>query len=86
MATRHGVLHVQDEKEAAAVEHFTDLLGSIDGRDETLNWDRVNLNRQNLSHLEEPFTEKEVKDVIMEMHSEKAPGPDGYIRKFIKVS
>ena len=86
LATRHGVLHVQDEKEAAAVEHFTDLLGSIDGRDETLNWDRVNLNRQNLSHLEEPFTEKEVRDVIMEMHSEKAPGPDGYIRKFIKVS
>jgi hypothetical protein len=82
--TNQGVVHLQADKEKAVVDHFTDLLGSEKSREETLNWDRVNLQRHDLSHLEEPFTEKEVHDVIMEMHSEKAPGPDVYIGRFFK--
>ena len=60
------------------------MLGNAIGREETINWDRVNLTRQDLSHLEEPFSEQEVKEAIMELHSEKAPGPDGFIEKFFK--
>jgi hypothetical protein len=86
LVTRQGVAHVQQEKEAAAMEHFTELLGSVASREETLNWDRVNLNRHNLYHLEEPFTENEVRDVIVDLHSEKVPGPDVYIGNFFKVS
>ena len=44
----------------------------------------MNLTRQDLSHLEEPFSEQEVKEAIMELHSEKAPGPDGFFEKFFK--
>ena len=82
--TSQGAVHLQEDKERAVVDHFTDLLGSVGSREETINWDRVNLQRNDLSLLEVPFTEKEVHDVIMEMHSEKAPGPDGYIGSFFK--
>lgn len=36
--------------------------------------------------LEEEFTEEEMKEVIFGLHSEKAPGPDGFIGKFFKVA
>ena len=58
--------------------------GTSRAREETINWDRVNLTCHDLTHLEESFTEQEVKDVVMELHSEKAPGPDGFIGKFFK--
>jgi hypothetical protein len=32
-----------------------------------------------------PFSEEEVKATIMEMPSDKAPGPDGFNGKFFKV-
>ena len=79
MRTQQGVVHLQEDKEKAVHEHFTDLLGIFKTRQETINWDRVNLTKHDLTHLEEPFTEQEVKDAIMELDSEKAPGPDGFI-------
>ena len=42
------------------------MLGTSRAREETINWDRVNLTRHDLTHLEEPFSEQEVKDAVME--------------------
>jgi hypothetical protein len=38
-----------------------------------------------LQHLDEPFTEQEVKIAIQNSLKEKAPGPDGYIGLFFSV-
>ena len=40
-------------------------------RTETLNWELLNLQSHNLESLEEEFTEDEIRQVVMEMHSEK---------------
>lgn len=40
--------------------------------------------RQDLSHLEAPFTFEDVHGVIQEITAEKAPGPDGFIEVFLK--
>jgi hypothetical protein len=37
-----------------------------------------------LSHLDNPFNEEEVTNVIKEMPIDKAPGPDGFNGKFLK--
>lgn len=41
---------------------------------------------QDLSHLEDMFTEEEVLAVVQELAAEKAPGPDGFIGLFLKHS
>ncbi|WVZ62397.1 hypothetical protein U9M48_012153 [Paspalum notatum var. saurae] len=63
---------------------FTSLFAFPPERSQTLNWDTIALQSTDLSHLEKPFDEEEVKTVIIQMHSEKAPGPDGFIGLFFE--
>ena len=35
--TSQGAVHLQEDKERAVVDHFTDLLGSVGSREETIN-------------------------------------------------
>jgi len=41
-------------------------------------------NTPELSFLSDPFTEKEVRDAIFDIHPEKAPGPDGFTGLFFR--
>ena len=41
---------------------------------------------QDLTSLEEQFTEEEVLAVVQDIATDKAPGPDGYIGAFFKAS
>jgi hypothetical protein len=50
----------------------------------TINWDLLNIQPYNLQHLDEPLTEEEVHQAILEAPTEKAPGLDGYIGLFYK--
>jgi hypothetical protein len=47
---------------------------------------QINLGSHNLQHLEEEFSEEELKAVFQELAPDKAPGPDGYIGAFYKAS
>lgn len=49
-----------------------------------LRWEALGLPRRNLSALEEPFTEEELRVTVHELHGEKAPGPDGFTGTFFK--
>lgn len=83
--TGQRVIHRQEEKEKAILDHFSSVLGSTTTRNETLNWEPVNLSRQDLQHLEADFTEEEIKETIMDLKPESAPGPDGFIGIFLKT-
>ena len=53
------------------LKHFEGILVQAAKRTETLNWELLNLQSHNLESLEEDFTEDEIRQVVMEMHSEK---------------
>jgi hypothetical protein len=36
------------------------------------------------AQLEEPFTDKEIDDIIKHMPNDKSPGPDGFNNEFFK--
>jgi len=55
-------------------------------REVSVDWDLIQLPRSDLQHLEAEFTEVEVKAVVQDIASEKAPGPDGFIGVFYKTS
>jgi hypothetical protein len=53
-------------------------------RDRSLNLIACHRDAIDLSSLEAPFSEKEVRDTIGALPSDKAPGPDGFTGKFYK--
>lgn len=82
--TQQGQLHTHQDKEKAIYDHFSSVFGEPEERNITLDWDRIGMQRHNLQHLEENFTEEEVKAGIMSLPGERAPGPDGYIGIFFR--
>jgi hypothetical protein len=49
-----------------------------------IKWGALQLPAHDLSELEVPFSEEEIKHVVHQMASDKAPGLDGYIGIFFK--
>jgi len=52
---------LQEEKEKVALNLFEALLGRDDGTNETLNWETINPPRHNLQHLDEDYTEEDIR-------------------------
>jgi hypothetical protein len=65
-------------------DFFYNLLGSNVQRPFSLNLIACHRDAIDLSSLEAPFSEKEVRDTIGVLPSDKAPGPDGFTGKFYK--
>jgi hypothetical protein len=49
-----------------------------------INWEALQLPTHDLSELEVPFSEEEIKHAVHQMPSDKASGPDGYTGIFVK--
>ncbi|WVZ54435.1 hypothetical protein U9M48_005227 [Paspalum notatum var. saurae] len=62
--------------------HFSKVLCHPSPRQHDLNWDLLNLPMHDLSTLDAPFTEEELKTAIQQMPADKAPGPDGFTGAF----
>lgn len=60
------------------------IMGTSEQPPCSLNFGAVVLQQFDLLELEAPFLEEEVHTIIMEMHAEKAPRPDGYTGLFFK--
>ena len=86
LQTDSGQVHSHVDKEQHIFNHFSKHFGPPEARSFTLDWERLGLPRHDLSVLEEEFTEEEVHAVVMEIATDKAPGPDGYIGAFYKAS
>lgn len=74
-----------EEKVNIIQDHFATIMGPTGQRSQDVNWDSINLPSLDLSSLAEPFTEEEIKHAILDIPSDKAPGPDGFTGAFYKA-
>nr|XP_040252072.1 uncharacterized protein LOC120969066 [Aegilops tauschii subsp. strangulata] len=84
LQTDHGQFTTQADKHAELHKHFSVTIGSVRARNQSLNWDALDLPRLDLSSLDAPFTEEEIKAAVFGLPSGKAPGPDGFTADFFK--
>ncbi|WVZ96688.1 hypothetical protein U9M48_042292 [Paspalum notatum var. saurae] len=73
------------DKESLIADHFKLQLGTSPDREITLDWNSLNLPHVDLSPLEAPFSQEEIKETIFSMPGDKAPGPDGFTGTFFKT-
>ncbi|KAJ1287483.1 hypothetical protein BS78_02G013300 [Paspalum vaginatum] len=66
--------------------HFNEVLGKEYSRLHGINLQRLNLPEVDLEGLDYCFSEEEIWNVIRELPSEKAPGPDGFTGLFYRVA
>ena len=67
---------------SAVGKNASELLGQAASREYTLDWQALGMQQRDLSELEELFSEEEVWQVIRDMPTDRAPGPDGFIGVF----
>lgn len=82
LQTNERVVTSQQEKQQVIFDHFSSHIGKYHPRTCTLNLSNIGWEPKDLSHLDDPFTEDEIKRAIFAAPKEKAPGPDGFIGKF----
>ena len=75
-----------ESKTDAIFNHYSSLFGHPPERTTSLNWEAIGLQHHDLAHLEDEFTEEEIKVVVDDIAAEKTPGPDEYIGVFLKSS
>lgn len=80
------VCSTHEQKEGLLFNYFSSHFGRPAPRIQTFNWELLGLPSCDLRHLEDVFTEEEVRLVIADIAAEKAPGPDGFIGVFLKSS
>jgi len=79
------ILTSHEEKAAAILEFYSNLIGAESDRDRTINLDHLDIPNHNLEALDIPFDENEVWQTIKDLPSDKAPGPDGFTGRFYKA-
>jgi hypothetical protein len=84
LQTNEGMAFSHEEKENVAGEFFRNHLGTSTQRTRTFDWQALGYNPRDLSELEVPFSQEEIKETITSMPSDKAPGPDGFTGAFFK--
>lgn len=86
LETPFGLAVTKDQKMIELNRFFNLRLGVPCTRLNRLNWARINLPSVDLSELEADFDEEEIKDAILNLAPEKAPGPDGFTGAFFKCA
>lgn len=80
--TELGMATTQDQKHEVIYNHFLTHIGTTTDRTNTLKLEELGWQPQNLEALDLPFSENEIRIVIMQAPKEKTPGPDGFIGLF----
>lgn len=77
-------LTTEEDKHKELFRHFKELIGSPHRRMHTLNWEALNIQRHDLTSLEQNFSEEELKEAVFGLPAGKAPGPDGFTSSFYR--
>lgn len=80
----NGIALTHKDKEEVSSDYFRNHLGTMVPRPATFLWSALGYSPHDLSELEAPFTEDEIKETIHSMPRYKAPGPDGFTGAFFK--
>ncbi|XP_066347775.1 uncharacterized protein [Miscanthus floridulus] len=80
----NGIALTHEDKEIVVGDYFKNHLGSMVPRPSTFLWSALGYNPRDLSQLEVPFTQEEIKETIFSMPGDKAPGPDSFTGVFFK--
>jgi len=83
--TNGGVAITHNDKQKMIEDYFSDHLGAMAQRPRTFDWNALGYVPRDLSMLEVPVTQDEIKETINSMPSDKAPGPDGFTCAFFKT-
>jgi hypothetical protein len=78
------LLTSQEDKLHEAHHHFIEVIGRRGTRQCAVRWDNLGYSLFELSDLDYMINDDEIKNVVMGMHSKKAPGPGGFIGLFYK--
>jgi hypothetical protein len=78
------LLTSQEDKLHEAQQNFLKVLSRRGARHSVFWWDNLGYTLFELSDLDYMITDNEIKKLVMELQSEKAPGPDGFIGLFYK--
>lgn len=65
--------------------YFSTLLGTAEQRTETLNLLTFHHQGSEVQALDEPISKQETWEVIKSLSMDKAPGPDGFTRRFYRT-
>jgi len=80
----NGIALTHKDKEEVIGDYFRNQLGTMVPRPDTFLWSALGYNPRDLSELEAPFTQDEIKETIHSMPGDKAPGLDGFTGAFFK--
>jgi len=80
----HGWAISHQDKQESIFAHFSTMMAQPPNRLKDLNWEDLHFPSVNLDTLDAPFTEVEILNVIKQLPSDKAPGPDGFTAKFFR--
>jgi hypothetical protein len=74
----------QKDKLRITFDHFQKHIGTCPPRNLHINFEEIQWQLRNLLHLELPFIEQEIANIVKAILNEKSPGPDGFIGLFFK--
>ena len=80
------VLFDNDEMAEAVYEHFNSILGSSGNQQNLIALHELRLPSVQAVLLDECFSEDEIWQAILDMPTDKAPGPDGFTGMFYRVA
>jgi hypothetical protein len=74
----------QEAKQQAMFLFYKDLIGKEVEQNFSLNLADFHKGNLELSHFDNPISLAEIKSAVLSLPKDKAPGPDGFTRRFYK--
>jgi hypothetical protein len=76
-------VHSHEGKAALLLDSYKERLGRSEPTQNSYDFPGLLQNVVDLSFLDDPFSHKEIDDVVKDFPSNKSPGPDGFNAEFL---